>query len=113
MIKRRRRKSIRSSGDVALTPTGIDTWLATPSEAGVYVTERSAMAFECYYAGVYVLASNIAAIPFEVIKTDGPSRTVDPTHPLHQLVFYGPNDEVDAVSFVQTVMWQLCTNGNA
>jgi HK97 family phage portal protein len=93
---------------------GSESWLPTPSLAGVIVDSETVTTLGSYYSGVYVLASDLAAIPFQVVKrSTGGVREVDFSHRYHDLVVHGPNEELDAVGFFQAIMWHLLTRGNA
>jgi HK97 family phage portal protein len=81
--------------------------------AGVMVSPDTVMSIGCYYSGVYVIASGISAIPFQVVKRDGSSRLVDYAHPYHDLISHEPNEDIDALGMFGAIMWHLLTRGNA
>jgi HK97 family phage portal protein len=93
---------------------GEETWLPVPTLAGVPVTTETALAFGTFFSGVCILSSDLAAIPFRLVK-EGPkgARVVDSSHRVNDLVFHEPNPDTSAVGFWQSVMWHCLTHGNS
>jgi HK97 family phage portal protein len=93
---------------------GSDTWIRTPSLAGVVVTEETAVGFGAIYACISVLASDVSAVPFQVVRRDpGGGRSVDLSHPVHDLICHCPDSELSALGWIGAQTWHLNTHGNA
>ena len=94
--------------------SGEELWMPAPSLAGVPVGVGTVTAFGAYYAGVYVISSDLASVPFVVMKrTAGGVKQIDDSFWLHDCVFHTPDDETSAMGYVQAVGWHLLTRGNS
>lgn len=85
-----------------------------PSEAGVAVTDESAMRYAAVQACVRVLSEDIAALPLQVYRrtADG-GKERDRSHPLYPLLHDQPNPEMTAMAFKESLMVNLLLGGNA
>ena len=84
------------------------------TEAGVAVSEDSAMRFAAVHACVRVLSEDVAALPLNVYrrtKEGGKEKAKD--HPLFDLLHYQPNPEMTAISFRSALMVNVLLEGNA
>ena len=99
---------------VRSTISGEELWMPAPSLAGVPVGVGTVTAFGAYYAGVYVISSDLASVPFVVTKrSPGGVRQIDDSFWLHDCVYHTPDDETSAMGYVQAVGWHLLTRGNS
>ncbi|MFD1675416.1 phage portal protein [Alicyclobacillus fodiniaquatilis] len=81
--------------------------------SGVHVTEETAMRFITVYSCVRVLAETLASLPLFVYKSPtGGNADVVPDHPLYELLYDQPNDEMDTATWRETQMGQLVLSGN-
>jgi HK97 family phage portal protein len=94
--------------------TGEELWMPAPSLAGVPVGPGTVTAFGAYYAGVYVISSDLASVPFVVTKkSPGGVRQIDDSFWLHDCVFHSPDGEMSAMGYIQAVGWHCLTRGNS
>lgn len=93
---------------------GGESWVISPTLAGVIVNEDTAVTFAAVYAAINILASDVACYPFAVMKRgeDG-SRSIDFSQPNHDLVSVEPNEELGPIGLYGAMMWHLLTKGNA
>ena len=94
-------------------PGGVVYTGAAPTEAGVYVSEDTAMRFATVHACVRVLAEDVGALPIHVYRRkadDGRERA--PGHPLYELLHDRPNPEMSSVQFKEALMVNALLTGN-
>jgi HK97 family phage portal protein len=93
---------------------GSESWITTPSLAGVVVTEETAPTFGAVYSCLLVLSSDVSAIPFQVVRRE-PSggRSVDHDGLIHGLVCHSPDEQLSSMSWIGAKVWHLNTHGNA
>ena len=93
---------------------GEELWMPAPSLAGVPVGVGTVTAFGAYYAGVYVISSDLASVPFVVMRREkGGVKQIDDSFWLHDCVYHTPDEETSAMGYVQAVGWHLLTRGNS
>ena len=93
---------------------GSDTWLQPPSLAGVVVTEETATTFGAVYSCINVLASDISAVPFQVVRREpGGGRSIDLSHPNYNFIAHTPDEEMSALGWIGAKVWHCNTHGNA
>ena len=94
--------------------SGSDSWLRSPSLAGVVVNEDTATTFGAVYSCINVLSSDVASVPFQVVKRESSGgKSVDYSHRNHDLVAHCPDDELSALGWIGAKEWHLNTHGNA
>lgn len=92
----------------------IEALSATPTAAGLGVTEASAMTFTAFYACVRVLSEEMAALPLKIYRRTSDSRKiVAPNHPLYRRLHVAANPYMTSFTFRETMQYCLCTHGNA
>jgi HK97 family phage portal protein len=95
-------------------PGGAMYGTIVPTDAGVTVTEDSAMRLAAVQACVRVLSEDIAALPMYVyMRTKDGGKERARSHPLYFLLHDEPNSEMTAMSFKQAMMVNLLLGGNA
>jgi HK97 family phage portal protein len=85
-----------------------------PSEAGIMVTDETAMQYPAVQACVRVLSEDVAVLPLHVykrLKDGGKERAL--SHPLYPVLRERPNPEMTAVAFKEALMVNLLIGGNA
>lgn len=93
---------------------GEQNWIVNPTLGGVIVNEDTAPTFAAVYAAINILASDVSAFPFEVVKRGKDNeRSIDYSHPIHDLISSEPNEELSMIGLKGSMMWHLCTKGNA
>ena len=93
---------------------GEESWYTAPTRAGMVITPDTSATIAVAYAAIIVLASDLGAMPFNVMRRDrAGAKRVDWDHPVQDLVFSGPNDELTAQTWLECSMWHLLTRGNA
>lgn len=91
-------------------------WLYTgsmPTEAGVTVSDDTAMRFATVHACVRVLSEDVAALPLHVyrrLENGGKERATE--HSLYGLLHDRPNPEMSAVAFKEALMVNALLTGN-
>ncbi|GMA52060.1 portal protein [Alicyclobacillus contaminans] len=83
------------------------------SHSGVAVTEESALRFITVYSCVRVLAEALASLPLIVYRSrpDGGSDRAN-DHPVFDLLYAEPNDEMNTVTWREQQMGNLVISGN-
>ena len=95
-------------------PGGSMHGMYVPTDAGVMVTEDSAMRLAAVQACVRVLSEDVAALPLHVfMRTKDGGKERARSHPLYFLLHDEPNSEMTAMSFKQAMMVNLLLGGNA
>lgn len=84
------------------------------TQAGVDVTDSSAMTFTAVFSAIRILAETLATLPLIIYKRGpGNSKERDTSHPLYRLLHNQPNPEMTAVNFFECMMAWLGLRGNA
>lgn len=93
---------------------GSRIWTMTaPTEAGVTITEDSAMRFATVHACVRVLSEDVAALPLHVYRRlEHGGKERDRDHPLYAILHDRPNHEMSAISFFEALMVNALLTGN-
>lgn len=95
-------------------PGGVLYGTMSQSDAGILVTDESAMRLAAVQACVRVLSEDIAALPLQVyMRTKDGGKERARSHPLYFLLHDEPNSEMTAMSFKQAMMVNLLLGGNA
>ncbi|MEL6316244.1 MAG: phage portal protein [Pseudomonadota bacterium] len=93
-----------------------DFWFGEATRAaaaGETVTTDTAMTVPAVLACVELLAESIGTLPFGIVeRRPGGERRVTENHPL-AAVFSDPNDEQSGCEFLEQMVWDLATDGNA
>lgn len=87
--------------------------ISQPTEAGVTVSDDTAMRFATVHACVRVLSEDVGALPLHVYrrtKQGGKERA--PEHPLYELLHDRPNPEMSVVAFKEALMVNALLTGN-
>lgn len=83
------------------------------TNAGVAVSEWTAMNYSAYWACVRIISENVGQLPLHFYrKTPQDSRDRITDHPAAPLLKDAPNDEMSAISFKEAEQGHLCTWGN-
>lgn len=94
-------------------PGGVVYTGAAPTDAGVLVSEDSAMRFATVHACVRVLAEDVAALPIHVFRKNAKGeREREDGHPLYALLHDRPNPEMSSVQFKEALMVNALLTGN-
>ncbi|MGP3699200.1 phage portal protein [Rhodobacter sp. NSM] len=97
--------------EVTLQPSV--TAVAHAGYSGEVVTPSSAMALSAVWACTNLVAGTIASLPFEVHRKAGRLTAVDPSHPLHGIIYDSPNYDQTALDFWEFLNFSLELRGNA
>ncbi len=106
------RAALKSLGGMR-QPGGRLFTISQPTEAGVTVSDDTAMRFATVHACVRVLSEDVGALPLHVYrrtKQGGKERA--PEHPLYELLHDRPNPEMSAVAFKEALMVNALLTGN-
>ena len=88
-------------------------WGSAPSASGVHVDEHTAFNYSVVWACVRTIAEPLATMPwhtFERNRQTGRRRRVDGQ--VQQLLHVRADEEIDAITFRETVMSHVLTRGN-
>lgn len=85
---------------------------ATETDAGVTVSEESAMRLSAVYASVRVLAETVASLPLHLYKKEGRVRTLVTDHPAYKLLHDQPNTEMTSFQWREVMMTYIALWGN-
>lgn len=99
------------SPDNPATPlSAIAKWLnaGQSSVAGEMVNENIALTITTVRTCVTVLAESVASLPCVLYETTPKGRIVAEDHPLHDILYRQPNDEMSGFTF-----WESIVGGNA
>lgn len=78
------------------------------TDAGVFVSEDTALTNSTYFACISVIAQSVAAMPWGVIRVDGAKREPQPGNTVSWLLGTQPNPEMSAFTFRETLLsWAL------
>lgn len=87
---------------------------AYPSAAAASVTFDTALTVSAWWAGVRLLCETVAGLPINMYRLGAAGRREpDTSHQLWQLLNLRPNRYQTRVEFVETLMLNLVTSGNA
>ena len=97
-------------------PATDDFWYQPAGQmtaSGARVTSDNAMQETAVWACVGLLSETIASLPLVVYRRgDGNHRETDRAHPLFDLLFLAPNEDMTAFEFWEVVMLHLLLRGN-
>lgn len=83
------------------------------TEAGVSVSEWTAITLPAVYACVSIIADNLAQLPLNVYRSlPGGGREIVPDHPLQAILHDQPNDDMSSFVFRQSVSHHALLWGN-
>jgi HK97 family phage portal protein len=81
--------------------------------AGVNVTPASAMTLPTYYACIRAISEDIGKLPLITYRRLEPrGKERDPSHPLYALLHDAPNDDMEAMTFRETLTQYALAWGN-
>jgi len=84
----------------------------SPTDAGIFITEESAMRQSAVYRCVDVLSKSISGLPMGVVEVDGDKRIPKPDHRVHMLLHDSPNPTQTPVIFKESIMVNALLRGN-
>ena len=77
-----------------------------------FITERSAMRISSVYSCVRVLSEDFASLPLHLYRQEGKYREKATMHPLYDLLYIKPNDEMSSFTLREVGMTNLLLWGN-
>jgi HK97 family phage portal protein len=87
--------------------------LTTPVLSGVVVTPQTALTFTAVYSAINVISTDVAKLPFGVVKTTAKGATKPAlSDPRHRLLSVKPNPEMNAMRYRQMQMGHVLGWGN-
>ncbi len=93
-------------------PALADVWGGPNTEAGVTVTQQTAMSVAAFYACMRVLSESVASLPLVLYKRQkrgGRERATE--HPLYRVLHDRPNDMQSSFGFREQGMMNMCLRG--
>lgn len=107
------RRSAKYAGIPLRDPALVALFGDQPSEAGVDVTEMTALNCSAVWAAVNVISQTVASLPVLTYRLDGDTgRLYDYEHPVHRLMQDEPNPEMTPMQFFETLQAHALTWGN-
>lgn len=82
------------------------------SKSSIVVTQENARQFAAVFACVRVISESLAAMPFQVYRSDGKSRIHESAHPIDWLISTQPNPEMSAFAFWEAMISYALTWGD-
>jgi len=85
------------------------------SDAGVVVTESTAMQSSPIWCAIRVISETVGSLPLILYERseDGRGRKVAAEHPLYELLYCMPHPEITAMLWAETLMGHVLAYGNA
>lgn len=83
------------------------------SQAGVNVTEQTALTYAAVYNAVSLISGTIAALPLHLYRRKANSKAIADDHSLYRVLHDAPNPYMTAMLFRETSMAHVLTWGNA
>jgi HK97 family phage portal protein len=96
-----------------------DRWLlrafgAGPTNSGVHVDEGSTLSSSAFWAGVRLISESLSTVPLHVYRmTPDGQRRVEREHPVDQLIYTSPNDEMTAQEWRSQMIAGMILSGNS
>jgi HK97 family phage portal protein len=79
----------------------------------ILVTNDTALTVSAFHTGVRLIAEDIAGLPLNIFRKDGPRRIEAPSHPSYTALHASPNPEMTAMVWRETMIGHYLTWGNA
>lgn len=100
-----------------VSPANPDAWYIRlfaghETDAGVAVTQESALSSTAIFAGIRLLAEAMATVPLNVYRADGSRREVARDHPLHEVLHNRWNPELTAAEGRSILIANMVACGN-
>jgi HK97 family phage portal protein len=83
-----------------------------PTEAGVGITEGSALSIAAVWQAVRIISETVASLPLILYRRDGSGRNRASEHSLYFLLHDEPNPETPALVWRETILAHALTWGN-
>jgi phage portal protein BeeE len=97
----------------SLNDPSLVTLFGSPSTAsGIAVNPASALSVPAVNAAVRVISESVAALPANILKSDGTSKTVDKEDPLYRLIHYEPNAWTSSYDLRLQIQVDVLLHGN-
>lgn len=89
-------------------------FFGNPTYVGKSVTETTAMQVTAFFACIRLLAETMGAMPSAIFrKEDNGNAVRAEDHPLHEILVYQPNQDMNGVAFREASTTNLAARGNA
>lgn len=97
-----------------LNAPGNEWAVGRPTDAGVSVTEQSALKFAAVWACIRLISEALATVPLKVYRKrrSGVGRDEATDHPLYDVLHSRPNNEMPAVTYRETKIAHILQCGN-
>lgn len=92
--------------------TGESTWWPSPTSSGIDVSESNALYFLPFFAGVNVIATDIASVSRKVYRRTPTGKILDTSSRIYDIVHTEPNPEVGSFRFFQSLVHYALIWGN-
>ena len=90
------------------------SWFGNPTYTGKSVTETTAMQVTAFFACIRLLAETMGAMPSAIFRKEQNGNAVRAEdHPLHEILVYQPNPDMNGVAFREASTTNLAARGNA
>ena len=113
MKKHKRKIRKKNKATTSQNPRGHYVHFGRQQTAGAPVTHDNAMTYSAVWRAVNLISGSIAMMPWHVMQRDAQRQSETLwTHPANNLLDLLPNEEVDALTFRQTLLQWGLTWGN-
>ena len=107
------KRALKAGLNALRQPGGIIYTGAAQTEAGVPVSDDTAMRFATVHSCVRVISEDVAALPLHVYRrTENGGKERWTGHPLYELLHDRPNSEMSSVSFKEALLVNALLTGN-
>ena len=87
---------------------------STMSGSGITVNKDTALTFSAVWAAIRILSESVAQLPITIHEREENGDKIKRSdHFLYKLVHNKPNEYMTSYTFIQKIMYDLCTNGNS
>ncbi len=106
------KRAIKYAGIPLRDPALVAMFGGEPADAGIDVTEDSALNCSTVFAAVRLISQSLASLPLVLDERTGGRITEAFDHPVHDLLLESPNAEMTPIVFYETVQAHALTWGN-
>lgn len=114
LIRSALRSALLPSSSIATPEKWVEEWFAggTATSAGVWVSEDTALHYAPFFAGVRVIAEDVASLPLITYERLARGKRRAPEHPLYRLLHDQPNEYMTSVVLRETLEGHALTWGD-
>ena len=104
--------SKRSTGVEQIDSSSGGMSMYMPTVSGVKVDHDVALTYSAWWGCVRGISETIASLPWNVMTKEGNKKRVADEHPVHSLIKFRPNKEMNAFTFKELKVREMLGRGN-